>query len=135
MMTNSKWRYRSGLEKKISEQIAAAGLCVEYEEHKINYLVPARAATYTPDFRLPNGQGGFFFVETKGLWDLEDRKKHLLIKEQYPELDIRLVFQNANAKIYKKSKTTYAMFCHKNGFMFAHKKIPDDWLFPTGDIL
>ena len=31
----------------------------------------------------------------------EDRKKHLLVKEQQPSLDIRFVFGNSKNKIYK----------------------------------
>ena len=67
-------------------------------------------------------------METKGRFTVSDRQKHLLIKEQQPELDIRFVFSNQNAKLYKGSKTTYAQWCEKNGFQYAHKTIPDDWL-------
>ncbi|MCW2286656.1 hypothetical protein M2320_004466 [Rhodoblastus acidophilus] len=95
-----------------------------YEGMKIAYVVPERHASYTPDFPLPNG----IIVETKGEFDLDDRKKHLLIQEQYPELDIRFVFQNSKNKIYKGSKTTYAMWCEKNGFKYADKSIPQAWL-------
>jgi len=52
----------------------------------------------------------------------------LLIKEQNPKLDIRIVFQNENQKIRKGSKTTYADFCNKHGILFASKEIPEDWL-------
>lgn len=119
--------YRSGLEDKIAKQIEAAGLPVVYEQDKIDYVVPERKAKYTPDFRLPK-KGGFFYVETKGIWDTADRQKHLLIKKQCPEIDIRFVFSNANSKLYKGSKTTYAAYCEKNGFMYSHKTIPDEWL-------
>ena len=30
-------------------------------------------------------------------------------------------------KINKKSKTTYGMWCEKNGFKYADKEIPDEW--------
>jgi hypothetical protein len=58
---------------------------------------------------------------------LEDRKKHLLIREQYPNLDIRFVFTNSKAKINKGSKTTYADWCDKNSFKYADKLIPKEW--------
>ena len=61
-------------------------------------------------------------------WVLEDRKKHLLIKKQKPELDIRMVFQSANTKIRKGSKTTYGMFCDKHDIPWAEKVIPESWL-------
>lgn len=119
--------YRSGLEDKAAEQIKAAGLDVIYETDKVTYVIPERSAKYTPDFKLPK-QGGFFYVETKGIWTVSDRQKHLLIKEQHPDLDIRFVFSNCNSKLYKGSKTTYASYCEKHGFVYAHKTIPSEWL-------
>ena len=119
--------FRSGLEKKVSDQIIEAGIKLLYETDKILYTVPARQAKYTPDFKLPK-PGGFFFVETKGLWTVESRQKHLLIKQQFPDIDIRFVFSNQNARLYKGSPTTYAMYCEKHGFRYASKLIPDDWL-------
>ncbi len=123
-----KYGYRSGLEDKTAKQLIAAGKPVVYEQDKVQYTWPARQSTYTPDFKIATSTGGFFFVETKGLFTVQDRQKHLLIKEQQPELDIRFVFSNQNAKLYKGSKTTYAQWCVKNGFQFAHKTIPDVWL-------
>ncbi len=119
--------YRSGLEDKVSRQITDAGLPLSYEEDKIQYVWPERSSTYTPDFKLPK-QGGFFYVETKGRWTVEDRHKHLLIKQQRPDLDIRMVFHNQNAKLYKGSPTTYAQWCEKHGFRYGHKTIPQEWL-------
>ena len=116
--------YRSGLEEVISNTLKDFNINGEYEQHKINYIIPATDHTYTPDFRLPNG----IFIETKGRFVVEDRKKHILIKEQHPELDIRFVFQNSKNKIRKGSKTTYADWCLKNGFIFADKTIPSSWL-------
>jgi len=42
-------------------------------------------------------------------------------------MDIRFVFTNSKNKINKKSKTTYGMWCEKNGFKYADKEIPDSW--------
>jgi len=119
--------YRSGLEKRVGDQIIEAGIKLSYETDKISYTVPARQAKYTPDFKLPK-PGGFFFVETKGIWAVQDRQKHVLIRQQLPELDIRFVFSNQNARLYKGSPTTYAAYCARHGFRYANKVIPDDWL-------
>tara|TARA_R110000868_G_scaffold354932_8_gene616201 strand:- start:929 stop:1327 length:399 start_codon:yes stop_codon:yes gene_type:complete len=116
--------YRSGLEEDIDNSLKAVGINGEYEQHKISFTKPATQHKYTPDFRLPNG----VFVETKGRFVTADRKKHLLIKEQHPDIDIRFLFQNANGRISKKSKTTYADWCIKYGFIFAEKEIPKEWL-------
>ena len=120
--------YRSGLEDAISRQISDAGIDVLYECERINYTWPERSSTYCPDFKLPK-PGGFFFLETKGRFCVSDRSKMLLVKEQHPDIDIRLLFQNPNAKLYKGSKTTYAMWADKHGFQWAAKRIPDDWLY------
>lgn len=116
--------FRSGLEDKVSKQLEAKNIKFAYEEWKVPYIVPASNHHYTPDFLLPNG----IFVETKGLWESDDRKKHLLIREQYPELDIRLVFSSSRTKIYKGSPTSYAEFCEKHNIKFADKLIPVSWL-------
>ena len=120
--------FRSGLEDTISQQIAEAGLKVLYETDKVQYLWPERNSKYTPDFKLPAKDGGFFYLETKGLWPVEERQKWHLLHEQHPEIDFRLLFSNANAKLYKGSPTTYAAYCEKHGFQYANKTIPQEWL-------
>ena len=122
-----KHGYRSGLEDNLSKQIRDAGHEVLYETEKILYLVPSSNHKYTPDFKLPK-KGGFFYVESKGRFELPDRKKHEYIREQHPGIDLRFVFSNANAKLYKGSKTTYADWCDKRGFVWANKTIPKEWL-------
>jgi hypothetical protein len=118
-----KYGFRSGLEEKVGEQLNKLYGNVEYETEKIKYTIN-EVRTYTPDFKLPNG----IIIETKGRFTPDDRKKHLLIKEQYPDLDIRFVFSNSNNKIRKGSKTSYADWCDKNGFLYADKLIPEEWL-------
>ena len=110
-----KHGFRSGLEEQVGAELIELGVPCKFEEERIEYVVPARSAKYTPDFRLPDGS----FVETKGRFVTEDRKKHLLIKEQHPHIKIRLLFNNPNSKISKRSKTTYAMWCEKHGFEYA----------------
>ena len=119
-----KHGYRSGFEHKVADQLKESKTKFEYETTVIDYIKPETHHKYTVDFTLPNG----ILVETKGRWVLEDRKKHMLIKQQHPELDIRIVFQNPRGKIRKGSKTTYADYCDKNGIVWAEKEIPSDWL-------
>ena len=118
-----KYGFKSGLEETISQQIESKGIKVEYETEKVPYIIPASNHTYSPDFKLPNG----IRVETKGRFVAADRKKHLLVKAQNPNLDIRFVFSNSKNKITKSSKTTYADWCEKNGYKYADKVIPEDW--------
>jgi hypothetical protein len=116
--------YRSGLELKIARQLEQLGVPFEYEAHPLVYEIPARNAKYRVDFILPNG----ILIETKGRFISEDRKKHKLIKEQFPDLDLRIVFSNPNSRIGKKSKTTYGMWCDSLGIPYAAKEIPIAWI-------
>lgn len=121
--------YRSWLESKVADDLTSKGVDFGYETLKLPYLVPSRKATYKPDFILPNG----IIVEVKGLFDSADRKKHLLVKEQHPDKDIRFLFSDAANTIGKASKTTYAEWCNKKGFLWAEgEKIPQAWLDEPG---
>ena len=117
--------FRSGLEARIADDLKGKGVRFDYEKLKVSYTVPARDAKYTPDFLLlANG----IIIEAKGIFDAEDRKKHLLIKQQHPDLDIRLVFSRANAPIYKGSPTTHAKWAEHHGFKWAEKLVPQAWI-------
>ena len=122
-----KQGFRSGLEESFAAQLVAAGVLYEYEAFKIAFVEPAKKRTYCPDFRLPNG----IIIETKGRFLTADRQKMVMVKAQHPELDIRFVFSNSKTKITKRSSTTYADWCTKNGFLFADKESPDSWLKET----
>lgn len=59
-----------------------------------------------------------------------ERKKHLLIQEQNPNIRIRFFFDKSGNTIYKGSKTTYADWCDANGFEWTdiRKGLPKEWL-------
>lgn len=116
--------YRSGFEVQVANQLKEAGVDFQYEpkDGKIKYQKPP--ASYVPDFTLPNG----VMIEAKGLFTGSDRTKHLLIKKQHPDIDIRFIFQNPRAKLNKGSKTSYADWCSKYGFQWAAKRVPVEWL-------
>ena len=116
--------YRSGLEDRIQKELTDKNVEFKYETLKLSYLQPEKKRIYTPDFVLENG----IIIETKGRLTTEDRKKMELIKLQYPNLDIRILFQNSNTKIRKGSKTTYAQWADKIGYIWAEKHIPESWL-------
>jgi len=124
---HSKGRYRSGLEKEAAVFLKSRQLKVEYERIKIAWE-DLRYRTYTPDFELDNG----IIIETKGIFDSEDRRKHVEVRKQHPKLDIRFVFSNCKAKLYKGSKTRYCDWCDKNNFKWSHRLIPEVWLKEKG---
>lgn len=115
---------RSGLEDTICKELTELGVDYKYEELKLKYTQPSKVRTYTPDIELPNG----IIVEIKGRWVAADRQKIAMVKEQHPDLDLRMVFSNSKAKISKTSKTTYAMYCDKIGIPYADKHIPIEWI-------
>ena len=127
---SSSRRYRSGLESDIAEYLKDKQHQVRYERLKIEWE-DLRYRTYTPDFILDNG----IIIETKGIFDTEDRRKHLAIREQHPELDIRFVFSNSKAKLYKGAKSRYFEWCDKHEFKWEHRIIPEAWLKEKGKLI
>lgn len=121
--------YKSGLEVKNNAYLKERQKEVRYEVLKIEYL-PTKIRSYKPDFLLDNG----IIIETKGYFENDDRQKHLIIKEQHPELDIRFVFSRASTKITPNSKTTYGAWCDKHGFLWAEKFPPEAWLDEPGSL-
>lgn len=116
--------FRSGLEKEIALQLQASGVDPRFEALKLAYVQPATNHKYTPDFPIHPK----VYIETKGRFLAADRKKHLLIKEQHPDIEVRFVFSRSASPITKGSKTTYAMWCDKHGFKYADKRIPQAWI-------
>jgi len=128
-----KYGFRSGLEERISKELEETGCCYTYEDEVIRYVKPARDSKYTPDFIIQKRPDGTtkerpLVIESKGRFVTADRQKHLLIKDQHPDIDIRFVFSNSRQKISKQSKTTYAMWCEKHGFQYADGSVPTEWL-------
>lgn len=119
-----KHGYRSGLEQQFLDELEEYNIAPNYESRQFEYIVPESKHIYTPDFPV----SPHIVIETKGRWVLEDRQKMLLVIEQYPDIDFRIVFYNANQKIKKGSKTSYAMWCDKHGIKWANKTIPREWL-------
>lgn len=122
-VVRDKQRFRSLFEELISNTL---GNKVTYESDTFDFIEPEKKRKYTPDFKLSNKA----YIEAKGIFDSADRIKMKLIKSQYPDITFYMLFQNANKKISKGSKTTYAMWCEKNGFKWAHMPsgIPKEWL-------
>jgi len=119
--------YRSGLEEEAAAFLKSRQKKVEYEKLKIEWE-DLKYRTYTPDFELDNG----IIIETKGIFSPSDRRKHLEIQRQHPNLDIRFVFSNANSKLYKGAKSRYCDWCEQKGFKWAHRVIPEGWLLEKG---
>lgn len=127
--------FRSGGEKVLSEQLDAEGIPFAYEKLKLKYNVPAADHTYTPDFKVGNivieykGAFGYGPGRFSGGDPVKERQKLILVKQQHPDLDLRIIFQRANTKIYKGSPTTYGKWATDHGFKWADKStIPAEWI-------
>jgi hypothetical protein len=82
--------------------------------------------TYTPDFFLPNE----IIIEAKGKMGSPERKKLIAIKEEHPDMDLRLLFMRDN-KIHRMSKTRYSVWAEKNGFPWTVSEegvVPENWI-------
>ena len=120
--------YMSGLEEDMAKYLKKCKIKFTYEKEKIKW-VDLKIRTYTPDFVLENG----IIIETKGRFISVDRRKHKEIKKQFPDLDIRFVFNNSRSKLYKGAKSSYGDWCKKHGFKYADKTIPKEWLKEVKD--
>lgn len=112
--------FRSRFESTIAADLRVRKVPYEYESEKFVYYVER---TYSPDFILANG----ILVEAKGYFLTADQRKMRAIKEQHPDRDFRMVFQNLNGRV-QGSKMTCADWCEKYGFLYADKVIPKDWI-------
>lgn len=128
-------KFRSEAEKEIARQLRLRKINYSYEKLKIPYTKVTHH-NYVPDFVITTRSGKEIIIEVKGIWVYVDRYKHLLVKRQHPELDIRFVFTNSKQKIRKGSKKTYADICNGKGvgmfkgvtWKYADRVIPKEWL-------
>lgn len=114
-------RYRSKFEASVAASLKARGLQFGYEVQALAYTI---SAVYTPDFVLPNG----VIVETKGLFDSDDRRKMVAVKAQHPDLDIRICFMKADVKLSRAPRSiTYAQWAERHSFIWCEGNIPTTW--------
>ena len=115
-------KFRSKLAERIADLLEGLGVSYEYESTKIPYTIEHH---YSPDFVLPN----YTYLEAKGYWSPEDRRKILAVKKDNPDVEIKMIFQAPYNTISKKSKTTYAQWCERHNIPWSHfHDIPLEWL-------
>lgn len=132
---------RSGFERSVAKHLKSRNIDFGYESITYEITVPVRSKNqycvdcngstimrdtiYTPDFFLPNG----IVVEAKGRFMAKDRLIAKAMKEQHPEVDIRMLFMGDN-KISPSSKTRYRDWCERNDIKCAVSKtgkLPEEW--------
>jgi len=122
-------KFRSKYETEVAANLSSQSFQYDYELTAFKYHDPivkgvclacgskhvAQHRTYTPDFALKNATGNVAFViETKGLFTAENRRTALLMKQQHPTVDVRMLFMRNN-KLHKSNPKTYGDWCDKQG--------------------
>ena len=106
-------KYRSKFESDFAAYLDRKKVEFQYENFTVPYV---SSHIYYPDFPVLTEKLSVFF-ELKGRFTAQDRSKMLLVKNQNPWMDIRLVFMQDNL-LYKGSKTRYSDWCVKHGFKY-----------------
>ena len=151
--------FRSGFECDVADYLDTLGAKYVYEDKVkccFNYFSPVnngkvvdvewnikdmkkgwrvvQLCNYTVDFAILSGPNPWY-IETKGRFTSPDRKKHRLLKEQYPKADIRILFQYDGKAT---PKLRYSDWCDKYDISYGFitkptkhtpgKFIPDKWM-------
>lgn len=107
--------------------LSEAGVAFEFEPSAFPYSIPVLGV---PDFRLV--QTGVY-VEAKGYWDSEDRRRFIYLRDALTELglEIRLLFQRSGTRIGKGKRfpRTYGEWATHHGITWAEgPNVPPEWL-------
>lgn len=113
--------FRSGFERTLDFQLKSSGVKYSYETLKLPYTL---TGNYNPDFILENG----IIIEAKGYMDKDAKRKMEAVRRQHPDLDIRIVFMNADKKMPNSSRQTHGEWATRHGYKWADGKIPQEWL-------
>jgi len=107
---------RNKFETKLFNQLKKSKVKFKYESIKIPYII---AGHYIPDFVVDTPTGKIY-IEAKGYFRPEHKRKMIAVKKCNPQLDIRIIF-------YVENKT-YIKWAVKHGFRYAFTRIPGEWL-------
>jgi hypothetical protein len=107
---------RNKFEKRIHDELKSLRLKFSYETEKLPYILECN---YIPDFIIQLKSGKKIYIETKGHFRVEDKRKLAAIKKQYPDIDLRLVFYGMSKK-----NSTWAI---KHKIPYSIGTIPKDW--------
>jgi predicted nuclease of restriction endonuclease-like RecB superfamily len=110
-----KIKTRNKFETKLVKQAQGSSFKVEYESERIPYVIEGK---YIPDIIIHSTPK--IYIEAKGHFRPEAKRKMVAVKKLHPDLDIRLVFYSYNKK--------YVRWADKHGFPYAIGNIPDEWL-------
>ena len=107
---------RNKFEQRLHTQLKRSGVSFKYEAEHIPYVLSGH---YIPDFTI-EARSGRIYIEAKGHFRPEAKRKMVAVKKLHPAMDIRIVFYSF--------KTKDIRWAEKHGFPYAIGKIPGDWL-------
>lgn len=107
---------RNKFEKALNRQLKKAKVRFDYEVERIPYVL---ACHYIPDF-IVHTKLGKIYIEAKGYFRPEAKRKMVAVKRQHPELDIRIVFHKQTKALIK--------WAERHSFKYAFERIPKEWL-------
>lgn len=107
---------RNRFEKKLHQQLKKAKVNFKYEPVKLPYVLSGH---YIPDFVLYRPDG-MVYIEAKGYFRPEHKRKMVAVKKAHPTIDLRIVFYSF--------KTKDVRWAEKNGFPYSIGTIPKDWI-------
>jgi len=119
-------------EVKCAADLEKRKIKYKYEDTTVEYQ--HKPQKYTPDFDilrgkvLPTGAKEKIHIEYKGKLDYETRKKLLAVRASNPDMVVCIVFEKANNKIRKGSKTTYGMWAESKGFLWSEHTVKREWI-------
>lgn len=112
---------RNKFEKKTETQLKRARVSFAYEAEKVPYVL---SGYYLPDFVFVTPTGKVY-LECKGYFRPEHKRKMIAVKKQHPEIDLRILFYPFCSL---KREQQYIKWAVKNGFRYAIGTIPKEWL-------
>ncbi len=122
--------YRNRFEQQTAISIAEHGVKSAYESTKLDYTVSGR---YLVDFEILTATSKKIYIETKGnglSFDGHVKRKLIAVKQQHPEIDLRIVFYSDGKCGPKRKDGTFMRqsdWATKYGFKWAIKTIPEEW--------
>lgn len=108
---------RNRFEQRIEKTLKKANVSFQYESEKIPYLFTGH---YIPDFVITTKSGGKIYLETKGYFRPEAKRKMVAVKKLNPQMDLRILFYSLKDKDIR--------WAVRHGFKYAVENIPKEWL-------
>lgn len=116
--STKKPKLKNKFEGKIFEALEKKRVRFKYEGKRLPYLI---AGHYLPDFPIELPTGDWIYLETKGYFRPDAKRKLVAVKKLNPTIDIRLIFYAHREKDIR--------WAERYGFKWCVQEIPDEWFY------